>query len=593
MARLERVNGRTELVTDDGLRMPWELGEKPEYGLTLPPLGPPQQASLFNPELGATAEAPAQQGRRNVTKADIDKAAGERAVKAKQEEEQAKRVAALPQPPSGGRRNVTQADIQQAEAARNAKKEAEAPPEAKAEKKGLRGGLQEVDAPEVGDEELAQGPRHAPVQRIPGGLRTDTLQITRGIGQPAQAGLRESGERASIANREALAAGGAAEFAKQASMAEELELQAQGLQESINAGRERLASTQLLIDSEKAELDNERGKIQALEADPYRYWASKGVGTKILAAIGMLGGGLLQGLHGGENQFMKLVQNTMAEDKAERMNRIKVRERGFKLREGEWEKKREKLGTDIADVETEGRQLASVAAQLRTYARTAGVNNQALAAKVEAEAAKYDAESLLKYAEVDSKYGDKIVESIRNVPDQFVGGAPKVKDSDVHQLSADEEKAGMGEQLANIDALEEFAAGLPKEGAPTLETRNVASRGARAALDFVGGAGTGAAAFDSDAERRSVRQYEIFQGKARKLASGTAVSAQEAEKLVRQADMINTPEGAREFINELRRNSEARRAGIRAGAPVGTVEELERRREIYQPKARPKSSRGE
>jgi len=582
VARLERNGDRTELVTEDGVRLPWALGEKPEYGLTLPPLGP---------DLRTAENAHVPQGR-GETRSDFDPRA---AVEAADEAGQKRDTAALTS-------YLTRGQAAPAHQAQGRPKEQGLRPdqafhkvESDKQPGGLRGGAREIDMPDVEAEgaELAS-PRGSPVQRIPGGLRLKSQSITRGVGEEGLSRVKQAGERSSISNRESLAAAGAAEYANREADHDELALQAQGLSEQVRTGREKLAAAALQIDADKAELDNEREKLQNLETDPHHYWASKNAGTKILAAIGMLGGGLLAGIHGGENQFMKFAQQVMADDKAERMNKIKARQAGHKIRLGEWDKKREKLGSDLAEIETEGRQLGTISAQLRKYAKTVGPTNAALAAKVNAQADEMDAEKLLKYGMVDSQYGDRIVDTIENERDQFVGGAPKTDESDLRALSAARAGQGLGASEAEAGNLRDLISEIPEgDVIETFESKDAARRFGRTLTDSVFGRGTSAQWYDSKAERGAQAKLGRARSAIISRLSGANVPPQEYERLAEGINEANTREGLERFANEVERSIQRKDAAVKAGFKPEVVETYEDRQRRLTPRDRPKSSRDE
>jgi hypothetical protein len=398
---------------------------------------------------------------------------------------------------------------------------------------------------------------------------------------------------ASVSSRQSFAAQGEHEINQRAFDAEELSLQAAGLGEQLAKTRDQTAKAALHLDSWKAELDNDRAKLQNLETDPYHFWASKNTGTKILAAIGMLGGGLLAGLKGGENQFLKFVQQTMAEDKADRLAKIRARQMGVKVKQDDWDKARAKLDEDLADIETDGRQLATVSAQIRSYARTLGTHNAALAAKLNAQADAFDAQALEKYAEVDAKGGDRIVENIRNEPDRFVGGAAAVKESDIQGLADDLTKEGLGESAARIQGLHDLMAQLPEGELPTKASRNIFSRGFRGAADLVGGEGTGAEILDTPAERSAAARFERDLNALKSKYLGAARSDAELADMSQGFAQVRTKEGLAQYILELERELGSRAATVKGGFRPEVAEEYERRRRSHAPRARPKSSRAE
>ena len=630
MARLERIGDRDELVTDSGIRVPWSLGERPEYGLTLS-----AQPSLFDSGATAGPGAGDPEARARAAKENLDRAKRERdalpspptgrynptkeqaaqfaarneadkKVKAAEEAEKAAFEATLP-PARTGRGNATPEQAAQHEKRRLAIKAredaqaAEARGEKPGEKKPLRAGLQEVEAPDTigapDDDDDDDEAAASPGRLVKGGLETDTIQITRGTSSPEElAQLQATTDRSVQSNRQSLAAQGVAEITQKDAQADELGLQAFTLQHNLAKDRGDLAKASLAADDMKADLDNDRQKLANLEADPYRYWANKGIGTKFLVAIGMLSGGLLAGVRGGENQFMKFVQEQMATDKKERMDRIKVRERGIKLREDDHDKVNAKLDKDVAQIENDSRQLASVASQIRMYAKTVQTSNAALAMKLMAEADKYDLEAQKGFAEVDSKNGDRIVETIKRQPDRVIGGAAAAKDpdeDDIRALADRLAKEGITGTSAEAGNLRDLLAKVPKKGEIlTEEGRNVLSRFWRSAQDYFGGAGT-AQAGDPASQRAAAQALARAKSALINRLSGANVPPEEYKRLAEGINGTNSYEGLQQYANEVERAMQRRRTVVESGFPARVVRKQKKREKRNAPAELPRSSRGE
>jgi len=369
-------------------------------------------------------------------------------------------------------------------------------------------------------------------------------------------------------------------------------------QEAIAKAQARQAEIEKRIaeaEANQSALDAEHEQIQQLKVNPNQYWDNLGTGGKILAAIGMIASGINSGMRGGPNQTAEFIYRAIRDDIAGQRERIEARRQGFNVKQTQLERTAERLGgnLELASAQLEANQLALAAATMRKHAAESGIaqvdpNIMALSAKLDAEAAD-------KTLDVRGQHGAQVTESFQFIPDKVitVGGGPAVEEKDVHQLAADEEKAGIGEKEGDYGATQDLISQLPEGELPTIDTRNAASRALRGTLNFLGGTGAASAALDTPTERRAVAQVEKIKGKLRHELSGAAVNAQEQEKLDQQLDGINTRDGLQAFAADIRRRTERRKSGIRAGFKPEVVQTYEQRKRGYSLPGRPSTLRGE
>ncbi len=344
----------------------------------------------------------------------------------------------------------------------------------------------------------------------------------------------------------------------------------------------------------QAQLDRESDAVSKLEVDPNRYFSKMGTGGRILAAIGMLAGGVTAGLHGGPNHAQEFLYRAMRDDIEDQKQRIALRRQGVATKQTQLDKLTAILHGDqeLAERQLEANHAAYAAALVRKYAAETGVKNinpqlLAFGAQLDQEAA----EGRLKNA---AQFGDRIAEQYQWVPDRYVGGAPAVKESDVRDVAKDLAANGVVDLEAKAGALKDLLDQLPPDAdVPTPDTRNVISRGIRSAADYVGGTGSGAALLDTPEQRAAAAKLARVKGSIRHELSGVAVSPSEQKAIDDQLDQINTPDGLRTFTQEKMRDLVRRRAATVAGDKPEAVRVYDARKGAYGLPARSAGLRSE
>lgn len=351
------------------------------------------------------------------------------------------------------------------------------------------------------------------------------------------------------------------------------------------------------IDRELAKKSQAIGKrdreMDAMAPQSVReYWESRGTLARLGAIFSVALGGALQGLTGGaRNSSLDQINEVVNTDLAQQQEKYeRARERSTEAR-GEYAKAIDLYGTpEAAALDFQMRRYGAVEKLLQARAESVGTAEyKQEAAQLVEQLRQERARKRMELEQLEK--GRFLQENWLNVPDQYVGGARKPKDADVHQLAMDEEKAGLGEKEEQLGQVGDLISELPEGELPTEETRNIGSRGIRWVADKVGGQGSGRELLDSPAERRAVAKVEQIKGKLRHELSGAAVSPQEQERLDAQLDGINTREGLERFRTDLSRRMERRKAGIRAGSSPEAVQEYERRKRAYGLPERPRSQR--
>ena len=84
--------------------------------------------------------------------------------------------------------------------------------------------------------------------------------------------------------------------------------------QAVAEARDREQRRQKAVETELGKLDGLRSKIQSTEIDPDRWWGDKSTGGKITSAIGILLGGIAQGLNGRENVALKMIDKAIDRD---------------------------------------------------------------------------------------------------------------------------------------------------------------------------------------------------------------------------------------------------------------------------------------
>lgn len=136
---------------------------------------------------------------------------------------------------------------------------------------------------------------------LPAGPRAPSLKVD------------TSGFEAERKANEQLAATGAAKAAEMVGFQDELARQA-AVRESRLQEQQKLQTE--FFDKEVGEFQRLSKELQKPEAqvDPSRFWASRNTGQKILGAIGLALGGFAQGLTGGRNPALDILQKAMDDD---------------------------------------------------------------------------------------------------------------------------------------------------------------------------------------------------------------------------------------------------------------------------------------
>lgn len=84
--------------------------------------------------------------------------------------------------------------------------------------------------------------------------------------------------------------------------------------QAVAEAQDREQRRQKAVATELAKLDGLREKIQSTEIDPDRWWGDKSTGGKITSAIGILIGGIAQGLDGRENVALRMIDKAIERD---------------------------------------------------------------------------------------------------------------------------------------------------------------------------------------------------------------------------------------------------------------------------------------
>lgn len=176
-------------------------------------------------------------------------------------------------------------------------------------------------------------------------------------------------------------------------------------------------------------LDTEHDEIQKLKVNPNQFWDGLGTGGKILAAIGMIAGGINSGLKGGPNQAAEFIYRSIRDDINGQREKIEARRQGYNVKETRLEKRAAQLGGDLelAAKELEANQLALASAIGKKHAAESGLAN--VNPELMLTFAKMDEEAANMRLDNAAKYSAKVAESFQFIPDKTVtvGGAAPVK----------------------------------------------------------------------------------------------------------------------------------------------------------------------
>lgn len=300
--------------------------------------------------------------------------------------------------------------------------EADRKPETGAPGQGLRGGAER--------ENIALGPAGAGMspgvggggrpRRIPGGLRLEGMQVQKGAKPELVAGLQDANERATASEKTAIGAEAQQELEMATVAAQEADDFIGAQKSRVDNLRAQRHEAEAQISREQAVRDHERAQLLEDEQAPRDFWAEKSTGTKILAAIGALMAGI-----GNRENPLKPITDAIQEDKAAHRARLASREKGVGYISDKIEALHQRLGTELSLEEIEARESIIAAATIRRFALKTG--NPAIIARANAQADKIELAGREKSALVDKELNDRVVETIRNVPDQYVGGAAAIK----------------------------------------------------------------------------------------------------------------------------------------------------------------------
>jgi hypothetical protein len=347
-------------------------------------------------------------------------------------------------------------------------------------------------------------------------------------------------------------------------------------------------------ESRQAQLTKDADAVDKLEVDPNRYFSKMGTAGRILAAIGMIAGGINAGLRGGPNQPAEFIHRAIQDDIDDQKQRIALRRQGIATRQTQLDKTAALLhgDMDLAEKQVEANHQALAAALVKKYAAETGAKN--ISPQLLAFGAQLDQEATEKRLQNAAQFGDKMAEQYQWIPDRYVGGAPAVKESDVHEVAKDLQSAGVPDLEASVGSLQDLLDKLPPDGSvPTNDTRNFVSRGVRAAADYVGGTGSGAALLDTPDERSSAAALERVKGQVRHTLSGVSTNPTEQKSINDELDQINTPQGLRSYTQEKVRDLKRRWASSVAGNKPEAVRVYEGRHRAYDLPRRPDGLRGE
>lgn len=337
-----------------------------------------------------------------------------------------------------------------------------------------------------------------------------------------------------------------------------------------------------------ADRDAETSKLTPGSAK--EVWASKSTFQQISAAISVALGGYLQGLQGrANNPGMQMIQDGIAQEISDQRAKYEASQARGEQARGDYADAVALYGTpEAAALDLTNRRLEAAAKLTEAQAERIGTLGYKQAAALQSQAIRQEkAGNLLKLNELE--HGRIVQENYQDFPDQIIGVGGRVKEADVHQLAADEEKAGIGEREGELGEVIDLISELPDEDLPTVDTRNVLSRGARGTLDFVAGKGTGARVLDSESEVQAAAKVERIKGRIRHSISGAAVSPTEAAELDKQLSQLNTRSGLNAFARDMQRKVERRKSGIRAGFKPEVVDTYEDRKGGYGLPDRPEN----
>ena len=623
MAVVRNADGSLGIQSADGLVLPWHLGESrlKDMGLSVPP---PITAGLTDASRGALAEygppppppdysdAAARSAllERSIAKA---RAAG-KAPPARTDATAAMSPAAPEEPDFYGKVDAKLAAIPSAAAraadavgygnfvppsvsreapASTAAPAAQATPEGKAT---LRNGGKVVPEPGGSGQPGSQpqgggGPRP---HLIKGGDVRVGYNVTRTNANPADMQAAEDAEAdASIDEKLAAQKLSDSSAYRSASMAQRLGEQLDAEDTAVARQAQKNQAIEAEYNRRQGQIDQEREAIDTMPIQGAKeILGDRDAFSKFISAISIIAGGAAQGM-GATKENVGLQIRDQAVNQALRAQQAKrdARLQGMQIQETQLERLQKQYGNPEA-AEAELRDRLDTLFQKHAYQMTLDSGATDAAANLQAQFAQKDAERAKSRLARQEALAGSITEHVQNLPDRYVGPAAP-KEADIHQLSADEEKAGIGAEAADLGRTIDVIHSMPEGDIPTVGSRHVLSRVGRSFADFVAGQGTAGKVFDTPSEHAAATKVEQIRGQLRHQLSGAAVSPTEAPILERQLQDLNTKEGLLNFATDLQRKIQRHQSGIRAGSRPEVVQEYERRKTAYGVRTGPSSARGE
>lgn len=331
-------------------------------------------------------------------------------------------------------------------------------------------------------------------------------------------------------------------------------------------------------------LEREReevGKMNVTVAD----FIDDGDAASVVGALAMLAAAPAAAYNGGRNPALDAIERGLDRKLSQARERVAGKE-------SELDRLTQIYGSPAeAEAEYRDRQRALVQAMGQKMALDAGATDAA--DNLRMQFAEWDDQRAQSRLARQEALAGRVTEQWAYQPPRAFGGAPAVKESDVQGLADDLEKAGIGESSGDAAEISDLISELPEGELPTPGSRNVASRAARSVVDFIGGEGSAAQAFDSDAERAGAAKFSRSMNTLKSKLLGAARSPAEIEDFNEGFANVRTKEGMRQFVGDWQRKIARREAGVKAGFRPEVVQTFEERQRSRQPSKRPSTLRGE
>lgn len=228
--------------------------------------------------------------------------------------------------------------------------------------------------------------------------------------------------------------------------------EAERYQRSIDAQQAKLAELrahQADYEQRQGKLDAERQAVDKLEVDPNRLTSNMGLGSKILAVIGLMAGGARAGLSGGPNQAAEFLHRAIREDVDDQRERIAARRQGLSVRETQLERLTNLLHGDqsLAERELESQHLAHFAARAQQIAANSG--SRGVQANLMGAVADAQQKAAELRGEVNAKFGEQRSEQFKRV---VTGGPPAQRKLGPAEVAALESVRGARAANARVRA---------------------------------------------------------------------------------------------------------------------------------------------